>query len=77
MFINRHRELAAIERSFASDRAELFVLYGRRRVGKTELLRAACAGRRAIFFVADLGTEASALSEFTRQVSQFAFDRPR
>jgi AAA+ ATPase superfamily predicted ATPase len=76
MFINRHRELAAIERSFASDRAELFVLYGRRRVGKTELLRAACAGRRAIFFVADLGTEASALSEFTRQVSQFAFDRP-
>jgi len=75
MFINRQRELAALGRSRASERAELFVLYGRRRVGKTELLRAAFAGKRAIFYVADLGTEAGALAEFTRQVSQFVYGR--
>jgi len=75
VFTNRERELEALKRSYASDRAELYVLYGRRRVGKTELLRAFCQGKRHIFFIADLGTEASALAEFTRQISQFAYDR--
>ena len=45
-------------------------------MGKTELLRAFCQGKRHIFFIADLGTEASALAEFTRQISQFAYGRP-
>jgi AAA+ ATPase superfamily predicted ATPase len=31
---------------------ELFVLYGRRRVGKTELLQRFCEGRRAVYFLA-------------------------
>jgi uncharacterized protein len=38
-FVNRQRELASLEKAYASDRAALYVLYGRRRVGKTELLR--------------------------------------
>ncbi len=76
MFTNRERELEALEQRYASDRAELFVLYGRRRVGKTELLREFCRDKRHIFYVADLGTEATALAEFTRQISAFAYDRP-
>lgn len=39
MFIGREQELAMLEERYAFDQAELFVLYGRRRVGKTELLR--------------------------------------
>jgi hypothetical protein len=35
-----------------SGKAELFVLYGRRRVGKTELLQQLCIGRRAAYFLA-------------------------
>lgn len=57
MFVDRERELALLERAFASDQAELFVLYGRRRVGKTELLAKFCEGRRHVFFVADLDVE--------------------
>lgn len=76
MFVNRERELDLLERSYRSGRAELFVLYGRRRVGKTELLRAFCEGKRHLFYIADLGTEASALAEFTRQISRFAFGKP-
>jgi uncharacterized protein len=60
--VNRERELALLEERYASDRAELFVLYGRRRVGKTELLAQFCrTGQHAsaspkhhIFFVAGL-----------------------
>ncbi|RLT40401.1 MAG: ATP-binding protein [Chloroflexi bacterium] len=75
MFVNRERELNLLEQCYRSDRAELFVLYGRRRVGKTELLRAFCQGKRHLFYVADLGTESASLAEFTRQISRFAFGR--
>ncbi|MBI3973009.1 MAG: ATP-binding protein [Chloroflexi bacterium] len=75
-FVDRERELEALERRYASDQAELYVLYGRRRVGKTELLRTFCQGKPHIFYVADLGTETSTLAEFTRQVSEFAHGDP-
>ncbi len=57
MFINRETELDLLEQRYASGQAELFVLYGRRRVGKTELLTRFCQGKRHIFFVADLDVE--------------------
>jgi len=74
-FINRERELASLEQCYASNQAELYVLYGRRRIGKTELLRTFCRDKPHIFFIADLETEAAALADFTRQVSQVAFGR--
>ncbi len=57
MFINRQAELKLLEERHASEQAELFVLYGRRRVGKTELLTQFCQDKRHIFFVADLDVE--------------------
>lgn len=51
-FIGRARERAYLEELFASRRAELFVLYGRRRVGKTELLQQFCQGHRSVYFLA-------------------------
>ena len=59
MFVNRQAELQLLEERYASDQAELFVLYGRRRVGKTELLAQFCKDRRHVFFVADLEAIAS------------------
>lgn len=59
MFVNRLSELDLLEKRFASGKAEFFVLYGRRRIGKTELLARFCEGKRAIFFVSDLGSEIS------------------
>ena len=51
-FIGRQRELAVLRELADSGRPELFVLYGRRRVGKTELLQQLCQGRRAAYFLA-------------------------
>src|SRR5688572_21284405 len=51
-FLGRARELSVLEELASSSRAELFVLYGRRRVGKTELLQQLCRGRRAVYFLA-------------------------
>ena len=38
-FIGRRNELRALERHFQSQRFEFLVVYGRRRVGKSTLLR--------------------------------------
>jgi hypothetical protein len=51
-FVGRERELAVLEELADGGRPELFVLYGRRRVGKTELLQQLCRGRRAVYFLA-------------------------
>jgi AAA+ ATPase superfamily predicted ATPase len=73
MFVNRASELRLLEQRLASDQAELFVLYGRRRVGKTELLARFCEERRHIFYVADLAAEAVLRSGFSAAVSAFQY----
>jgi hypothetical protein len=73
MFVNRAVELNLLEKRFASGQAEFFVLYGRRRVGKTELLAHFCEGKRAIFFVADLGSEISLRAALSSAVNAALF----
>jgi len=73
MFYDREQELGLLENHHASGQAEMFVLYGRRRVGKTELLTQFCAGKRHIFFVADLDAEPALRAGFSRAVNTVLF----
>jgi hypothetical protein len=75
-FINRTDELAQLERAYQLEGAGLFVLYGRRRVGKTELLRAFCGDRPTLFFVATLGTDVEQLASFSQAIWRFGGDEP-
>jgi len=68
MFIGREAELAHLETLYASGHAELFILYGRRRVGKTELLRTFCAGKTHIFFIATLSSDSDQLAAFSQEI---------
>jgi AAA+ ATPase superfamily predicted ATPase len=68
MFVGRETELAHLETLYASGRAELFILYGRRRVGKTELLRAFCAGKTHLFFIATLSSDHDQLASFSQEI---------
>ncbi len=52
MFINREQELNNLEHRYRAEGAEFFVLYGRRRIGKTELLKQFCKDKRSIYFLA-------------------------
>jgi hypothetical protein len=73
MFVNRVSELALLEKHYNSGRAELFVLYGRRRVGKTELLAHFCAGKRHVFFVADQLPEQTLRVNLSKVVNDAVF----
>nr|WP_243137649.1 hypothetical protein [Desulfofundulus thermobenzoicus] len=53
-------ELNWLEEAYGSGRAGLLVLYGRRRVGKTELLRVFCRGKRHVFFCGRPGSRPGA-----------------
>ncbi|MBM4456182.1 MAG: hypothetical protein FJ011_00215 [Chloroflexi bacterium] len=68
--------VAAEEEPSTLEVGELVVLYGRRRVGKTELLRRFCEGKRHFFYVADLGTEASTLAELARRYGELFHNDP-
>ncbi len=73
MFVNRISELALLEKHYNSNRAELFVLYGRRRVGKTELLTHFCEDKRHIFFVADQVPEQSLRANLSAAINDIIF----
>lgn len=52
MFIGREKELAILERLYQSNKFEFLVMYGRRRVGKTEILKKFSKSHNTIFFQA-------------------------
>ena len=49
-FIGREEELQALEAAYQKDDFQMAVIYGRRRIGKTTLLRQFCMGKKAVFF---------------------------
>ena len=62
MFLGRDRELSALESEYKSKGFRMTIVYGRRRVGKTELLNKFAKDKEVIFFTA---SEASAESNLT------------
>ncbi len=69
MFVNRESEIQSLLERMTSNKAELVIVYGRRRIGKTELLRKAFAKGRAIYFVADLGADQDQRRRFSEAVN--------
>ena len=52
MFVARDYEMSVLEEAHASRDFEMVVVYGRRRVGKTRLLREFCRGKGRVHFFA-------------------------
>lgn len=66
MFLGREEELAELEKRYRSGKFEYFVLYGRQRVGKTELINEFCKDKAAISFSALNATGKTNLEAFSR-----------
>jgi len=69
-FLDRTAETAVLAEAWDRAGAGLLILYGRRRVGKTELLRHFASGRRHVFFVATQASSAFQLRSFSSAVRQ-------
>jgi len=70
MFIDRVEELKYLENLFKNKGARLLIVYGRRRIGKTELLRQFCKDKKHLFFSSDLSSEREQLRQFTEKIYQ-------
>ncbi len=71
MFIGRETELADLNDMYNQNKFQLFVLYGRRRVGKTTLINEFCKNKDAIFYSAEQSNNKLNLEKFSGQVFQF------
>ena len=68
MFIGRETELGFLQDKYNEKRGQLIVLYGRRRVGKTETLREFCKGKKYVFYSCTQSTDRVQLAKFSKQM---------
>lgn len=69
-FVDRAAETAAIEAALSEKRPSLLRLYGRRRLGKTELLRLVAKRRDGIYLLVDDADRAQVLDSLSRQLAR-------
>ncbi|MCL5803154.1 MAG: ATP-binding protein [Candidatus Thermoplasmatota archaeon] len=72
-FIDRKEEIEILERSYSKGEGGLFIIYGRRRVGKTELISRFITGR-GIYFMATNEGDRENIRDFQRIISEFIGD---
>lgn len=68
MFIGRESELSFLENKYKSDKGQLIVLYGRRRIGKTETLKQFCRDKPHVFFSCRECTDKLQLKNFSERM---------
>lgn len=68
MFLGRENELKELNHLYQKNTFQLFILYGRRRVGKTTLLQEFCKDKPAIFYSAEQSNEKLNLEKFSALV---------
>lgn len=70
MFIGRDQELKKMNRMFRSDKLEVAIVYGRRRVGKTTLINEFCKDKRTVFFAAQENSAEQNLEALSNAISE-------
>ena len=68
MFIGRKQELAFLEDRYSAPGGQLVVLYGRRRVGKTEMLQQFCASKPHVFYACREISDEAQLADFSKSL---------
>lgn len=69
-FIGRIKELEALEREYKRKNG-FVVIYGRRRVGKTTLIKKFLSDKKALYFLANEESNRQNLNRFTEKIAEF------
>jgi hypothetical protein len=70
-FIGRQHELEFLSEAYSSSKAQFVILYGRRRIGKSELLLEFSKGRIPLFYTAQQLTKREQLNLFTARLREY------
>ena len=71
MFVGRATELQSLDLAYDSGKFQMAVVYGRRRVGKTSLIREFSRDKRTLFFTAQEQSDSDNLADFSREIARF------
>lgn len=69
-FINRNQELNYLNKKWKSKNSDFVIIYGKRRVGKTELVKQFMKSKPAVYFLADKRSSREQLKELGRLLGQ-------
>lgn len=70
MFVGRESELIKLEKMYSTNEFQFAVIYGRRRVGKTTLIREFLKNKESLLYVSLEGTQKENLIGLSRVVSK-------
>lgn len=68
MFVGRESELGYLNKKYSSKKSEMVVLYGRRRIGKTELIGEFLKDKEFVFYAASEVDDYEQLKRFSRVI---------
>lgn len=70
-FFGRVGELESLQDAYDSRIAEMAIIYGHRRIGKTALIQKFCEGKPAFFYTAKAWKDPYQLDRFSQAVGTF------
>ncbi|UNQ73569.1 ATP-binding protein [Infirmifilum sp. NZ] len=71
LFVDREEELRFLEEKYTSPGAQLLVIYGRRRIGKTELLLRSVKGRKHVYYLAERTSIPANIAKLARRMAEY------
>lgn len=69
-FIGREKELSALEREYDNGHG-FVVIYGRRRIGKTTMIKEFIKDKKSLYFLADMESNRQNMNKLTGKVAEF------
>ncbi len=73
-FVDRIGEIKTLEERWSRGKAEFIVIYGRRRIGKTELIKQFMRDKKGLYFLGRLESKKDQLDRFSYMLSRFFSD---
>jgi AAA+ ATPase superfamily predicted ATPase len=70
-FIDREKELAFLEEKWKDQKAQLIILWGKRRIGKTELVKQFIKDKPHVYFLSESTSELEQVKRFSFTIGQF------
>ena len=75
IFINRYNELKMLENRFKDKKSEFLIIYGRRRVGKTELIKRFYKDKLHLYYLCSRENDSLQLQKLVKRTADFFNER--
>ncbi len=74
-FVNRKRELKLLEREYNSEHPSFIIIYGRRRIGKSELILKFIENKDAVYYLCSTEGDEMNIEELKKRFAEFLNDK--